>query len=302
MRKNLQNISLSYWKLIVNNKDLLICYMYYTCHFYTLLLFVTALNALRGIHWGNVSQNGIMTVHLSHGQAEIISLACKGHNLFVTGQGGTGKSTVVREIISNLQAVGRKVSVVCSSGIACTVYDPGVASTVHSYYGLGIADLFWGQLVERSSKNSVVIEASMSSQRMLELVNAIHHRLRDNKCNRPFGGKQLILVGEFLQLRPVPNDLDEGSFMFLAPIFQNAITHRYELTEVLRQNNLEFLSVLKDIRVGKCSENSLDYLRSLSRPLETPQDEISHIYFKRLPVALHNRLALQNLPLPEFTF
>lgn len=262
----------------------------------------------------NVSQNGIMTVRLSHGQAEIISLACKGHNLFVTGQGGTGKSTVVREIISNLQAVGRKVSVVCSSGIACTVYDPGVASTVHSYYGLGIADLFWGQLVERSTKNSVVIdrvrkcdvliwdEASMSSQRMLELVNAIHHRLSDTKCNRPFGGKQLILVGEFLQLRPVPNDLDEGSFMFLAPIFQNAITHRYELTEVLRQNNLEFLSVLKDIRVGKCSENSLDYLRSLSRPLETPQDEISHIYFKRLPVALHNRLALQNLPLPEFTF
>lgn len=56
MRKNLQNISLSYWKLIVNNKDLLICYMYYTCHFYTLLLFVTALflskHALRGIHWG----------------------------------------------------------------------------------------------------------------------------------------------------------------------------------------------------------------------------------------------------------
>lgn len=62
-----------------------------------------------------------MSVRLSHGQAEIITLASKGHNLFVTGQGGTGKSTVVREIISNLQAVGKKVSVVCSSGIACTV-------------------------------------------------------------------------------------------------------------------------------------------------------------------------------------
>lgn len=70
--------------------------------------------------------------------------------------------------------------------IVCKVYDPGVTSTVHSYYGLGIADLPWDQLVERSTKNSVVIErirkcdvliwdeASMSSQRMLELVNAIH--------------------------------------------------------------------------------------------------------------------------------
>ena len=49
-----------------------------------------------------------MSIRLSHGQAEIVSLASKGHNLFLTGQGGTGKSTVVREIISNRQAVGKK--------------------------------------------------------------------------------------------------------------------------------------------------------------------------------------------------
>lgn len=73
----------------------------------------------------------------------------------------------------------------------------------------------------------------MSSQRMLKLVNVIHHHLRDTQCNRPFGGKQLILVGEFLQLRPVPNDLDEGLFMYHAPIFQTAIMHHYELTDVL---------------------------------------------------------------------
>ena len=134
-----------------------------------------------------------MSVRLSHGQADIISLASKGHNLFVTGRGGTGKSTVVREIISNLHTVGKKVSVVCSSGIACTVYDPGVAT----YYGLGIADLSWDQLVEELTKNSIVVErvrkcdvliwdeASMSSQRMLQLVKTIHHRLNDSQCNRP---------------------------------------------------------------------------------------------------------------------
>ena len=45
----------------------------------------------------------------------------------------------------------------------------------------------------------------MSSQRMLEIVNAIHHRLSENgDKTKPFGGKQIILVGEFLQLRPVP--------------------------------------------------------------------------------------------------
>ena len=255
-----------------------------------------------------------MTVHLSQGQAEIVSLACKGHNLFATGQGGTGKSTVVREIIHNLQAAGNRVSVVCSTGIACRVYDPGVAMAVHSHYGLGIADLSWGQLVERSVKNRVVDrirrrsdvliwdKASMSSQRMFELVNTIHHPLSESQCNRPFGGKQVILVGEFLQLRPVPNDLDEGLFMFHSPVYQNAITYRYELTDVLRQRNREFLAVLKDIRLGKCSEKSLEFINSLTRLIEHSQNEISHIYFKKLPVALHNRLALQDLPLPEFTF
>jgi len=81
-------------------------------------------------------------------------------------------------------------------------------------------------------------------------------------------------VGEFLQLRPVPDDLDEGLFMYHAPTFQTAISHRYELTDVLRQISQNFAS-LKDVRVGKCSENTLEYLRSLSRPLETPQDEFT---------------------------
>ena len=91
---------------------------------------------------------------------------------------------------------------VCSCGIACKVYDPGVASTAHTYYGLGIADLSWGQMVEWSTRNSVVIErvkkgrsiwfeASLSSQWILELVNAIQHRLSDFHCNRPFGGGQV---------------------------------------------------------------------------------------------------------------
>lgn len=80
---------------------------------------------------------------LTPGQAQIVSVASRGHNLLITGQAGTGKSTVVEEIISNLNAVGLKVAVVCSSGIACTVYEPGKASTVHSHYGLGVADLPW---------------------------------------------------------------------------------------------------------------------------------------------------------------
>ena len=166
-------------------------------------------------------------VELNEDQSIIVNLALDGHNIFVTGQAGVGKSEVVRHIIRNSQAVNQKVVVVCSTGIACYVHEPGVASTVHSWYGLQTADLPWRQVLDRAAGNSLVVErvksadvviwdeASMCSRRTLELVNAFHHRLANNDLSRqhPFAGKQFILVGEFLQLRPVPDVFDDVGFI-----------------------------------------------------------------------------------------
>ena len=105
---------------------------------------------------------------LTPGQAQIVSVASRGHNLLITGQAGTGKSTVVEEIISNLNAVGLKVAVVCSSG---TAYEPGKASTVHSHDGLGVADLPWKQLVEKLWCNPYqLISSSSKASRIEELL------------------------------------------------------------------------------------------------------------------------------------
>lgn len=108
------------------------------------------------------------------------------------------------------------------------------------------AELPWRQVIDRSLCNSLVCdcvkaidmiiwdEASMSSRRMLELVNILHHDLADDLgCMYPFAGKQLILVGEFLQLQPVPNMFDEGCYMFESPLFDHAISHRFALTKVV---------------------------------------------------------------------
>ncbi|KAJ7374859.1 hypothetical protein OS493_005212 [Desmophyllum pertusum] len=119
-------------------------------------------------------------------QAEILEFAKSGHNLLITGQAGAGKSTVVNSIRKDCQQRGLKVAVVCSSGIACKVYEDGAAATVHSFYGLGAADIPSKQLIHRAVGDSglckkltsvdVLIwdEASMSSARMIELVNALH--------------------------------------------------------------------------------------------------------------------------------
>ena len=74
-------------------------------------------------------------IKLNVDQEQIANFSAKGHNLLITGQAGVGKSEVVKRIISDANARGRK--------IACQVYDPGVASTVHSFYGLMTAELPW---------------------------------------------------------------------------------------------------------------------------------------------------------------
>ena len=63
-------------------------------------------------------------------------------------------------------------------------------------------------------------------------------------------------MGELLQLRPVPDDLNEGMFMFYSPLFGSAITHRFKLTEIMWQFDKDFLSALQDVRVGKCSNDT----------------------------------------------
>ena len=75
----------------------------------------------------------------------------------------------------------------------------------------------------------------MSSAKMIELVNALHHQLSSEESgleNLPFARKQVIIVGEFLQLRSVPSSLDSGEFLFKLRVLEHAITHRFEFTKV----------------------------------------------------------------------
>ena len=88
-----------------------------------------------------------MLYRINADQERIVTFAAKGHNLLITGQAGVGKSEVIKQIIV-AKARGRKIGMICSSGIACQVYDRGVASTVHSFYGLMTAELPWRQLID----------------------------------------------------------------------------------------------------------------------------------------------------------
>ena len=121
----------------------------------------------------------------------------------------------------------------CSSGIPGTVYGDITATvpTVHSFYGLQTADLPWRDVVNRTTTCNQVQDkirgagctiwdqALMSSRRNLEIANYIHHDLAA-ECDmaKPFGRKQIIIIGEFLQLPLVPNVFDQGRPMYELPL------------------------------------------------------------------------------------
>ena len=152
-----------------------------------------------------------------------------------------------------------------------------MAKTVHSQYGLRLAELPSQLLIERSLGQNVTVkqdadttvliwdEVSMSSTRIFEIVNKIHHMVSQN--NLAFGGIQVILVGDFLQLKPIPSPSDEGKSIYLSELFDKVFPHRIELTEVLRQGEAEsrLKNLLDMLRNGECSEEAEEYIHSLER-------------------------------------
>ena len=140
-----------------------------------------------------------ISLKLTEDQLKVVRLAENGHNICIIGKAGVGKTTVVREIMKKMSSQQRNCYVVCPSGVSCESYN-GVAKTVHSQYGLQTCELPGKLLVERalgrnnivdSIKNTDVLiwdEISMSSARVFQLVNMLHHMISQNDL--PFGGIQ----------------------------------------------------------------------------------------------------------------
>ena len=83
-------------------------------------------------------------------------------------------------------------------------------------------------IVKEISDVKVLIwdEISMSSSRIFHVVNAIHHMVFNNSI--PFGGIQMIMVGDFRQLKPIPGPLDAGSYIFTSQLFNEVFPRRFE--------------------------------------------------------------------------
>ena len=202
---------------------------------------------------------------------------------------------------------GKTCQIVCSSGVACNVYE-GLATTVHSFYGLNTAEIPAPLLIQRSLERQTVVneiksvnvliwdEISMSSKRILDIVNLLHQKVHYNTM--PFGGIQVILAGDFYQLKPIPDVIDGGDPVYKSVVFDKVFPHKIALTRIMRQDETEkqFKDALDHVRLGECDDETEAYFHELSRSCTRAEDiPPVHIYFRKLPVSIHNSQMLMQL-------
>ena len=142
-----------------------------------------------------------------------------GASVFLTGPPGAGKTYVLNEFIKRAQRQGKVVAVTASTGIASTHIG---GTTIHSWSGLGIKDVLsdWDRdrleqtdrMVKRYNGADVLVidEISMLHGKRLDMVNEVCKLLRRNP--KPFGGLQVILVGDLFQLPPINRGVELVDF------------------------------------------------------------------------------------------
>ena len=212
-------------------------------------------------------------MELSQEQQLAFNKYVQGHNIFITGPGGTGKSELIRLINKHAYSQFKDIHVTALTGCASILLNCK-AKTLHSWAGIGLGNGTVEELILKIKKNKfqktiwkstdilVVDEVSMLSLKLFNMLNDIGKAIRGNL--KPFGGIQLIFSGDFYQLPPVGNkdDLDTQRFCFESDEW-NSIFHRdnqIELKKIFRQTDEIYATILNQIREGKIKRRSNDLL------------------------------------------
>lgn len=201
-------------------------------------------------------------------QATALGILKSGRNVFLTGSAGTGKTFLINEYTNYLKERKIKPAIVAPTGIAAS-HIGGV--TIHSFFSVGIREyideyyldrlLQMKSVHEKLAKLKVLIidEVSMVSPGLFESMDKI---LRAFKfTDKPFGGVQIILSGDFFQLPPVSKEWKEIRFIWQTELWNKLDLKVAYLEEKFRQDQDDKLvSILDEIRSGDVSQQTWELL------------------------------------------
>jgi ATP-dependent DNA helicase PIF1 len=258
-------------------------------------------------HWGEYA--------LDIDQQRILQYAIAGHHIFLTGAAGTGKSITLRHLIHILRLAYPKqhaVAITAPTGIAAF---PLGGYTLHSWGGLDpnnvkypVADLVRGVRSRRGilhhwlrARVLVIDEVSLVNREVFEKLDAMARALR--KQDVPFGGIQVIVCGDFLQLPPIqdqqtqsqaPTQEEKNTFCFQSPLWKEMFANTtYCLQTVHRSVDPEWTQVLDELRRGDLSGESRVLLKSRVRKAGSPDLKGIRLFPRRKQVDDWNREKLE---------
>lgn len=243
---------------------------------------------------------------LNNKQKYAVDQTINGENILITGPAGTGKSYTIKYIIELLKENNKNIGLTATTGTAAFIIG---GQTVHSFMGLGLCDGSLADIFINIKKNKsiykklaeldvlIIDEVSMLDSVLFDKISDIFSYIKSYSLNdqellhKPFGGAQIILIGDFCQLAPV-----NGFYCFLSKIWKQANIKVVLLEELVRQNDdILFQKILQIIRKGKCTDNILKVLNALKDTQFDNEIIPTKLYPKNINVDKINEIEINKL-------
>lgn len=229
-----------------------------------------------------------------------LSILLAGKSALLTGPAGTGKTHLLNKFVIQSRSMGKKVAVTATTGLAATHLG---GNTIHSWSGIGIHDELPNNFFERLSKTRretiektdvlIIDEISMMHDFRLDMLDEVLRVVR--KDERPFGGIQVVMSGDFFQLPPINRPGSrEGGFVVYARVWQGLAPVILYLDRQYRQDDEVLLEILTAMRSGDLRRRHAELL--LSRIDAEPNNaEITELHTVNVDVDQINLTKLARL-------
>ena len=240
-----------------------------------------------------------------------------GRSIFLTGKAGTGKTTFLKTVVEKSR---KRPIVVAPTGVAAI--NAG-GTTIHSFFQLPLSPYVPGAKVESKfdfgrEKRKIIAsidlliidEISMVRADLLDAIDNVLRRFRNRY--QPFGGVQLMMIGDLAQLTPVVTPEDEQilksyydtPYFFGSKALQQIDYVTIQLEHVYRQQDMSFIEILNQIRNGHPTQQALAQLNTRYQPSFYPKPEEQYIRLTthNQQANYYNESELQKLPTRSYVF
>ena len=252
----------------------------------------------------NTIPNDINETNDDENILRVLYLIKQKKNVFITGHAGTGKSY----ILSKLKERIPKLVITSTTGIAAVNVK---GQTLHSWAGIGICNTSIEQAVDKilkrsSVKNQIqkckilaIDEISMLDIKTFEYVDAVLKQVRNSE--KPFGGIQVIFIGDFFQLPPVEKKEDVNQkYCFELNLWKDLDLYSVLLTKNYRQNEENLITALSNMRTNSLTDADIKLLKTRECKENIDTQNALHIFATNQEADNYNNMKFSKINSEEY--